>query len=86
MGFHLQRPFRSFPGLRVDFTEAGAGFMGRGAWSTTPSRGTDTTADPPLTELSCVLVEESHKPAKALGLVLLLIVLAALTLVVAAQG
>ena len=84
MGFRFQRWFPIIPGLRVNFSESGVG--GRGAWSTTGPRGIGTTPGLPGTELCYVVVEQSHKPARALGLVLLVVVLAALALVVAAQG
>ena len=88
MGFLFQRPFRIISGLRVNFSESGASTIGdRGAWSTNgPLAGTGTTGGLPGTGLSCVIVEQSHNPARALGLVLLMVVLAALAFVVAAQG
>jgi len=76
MGFRL----RIIRGLRVNFLGSGAGtsVADRGLWSTTKAA--------PGRELPYVVIEQTHKPARALGLVLLMIVLAALAFVVAAQG
>ena len=89
MGLRLPHPFRTIPGPRVDFLESGVstGIGSRGVWATTkPPPGTDTSGAVPGMRLSYVIFEQSHNPARALGVVLLMIVLVALAFVVAAQG
>lgn len=89
MGYRFQHPFPIISGRRVDFLESGVSTsMGRrGVWSTTkPLSGTGGTDGLPGEGLSYAIVEQSHKPARALGFVLLTLVLAALAFVVAAQG
>jgi Protein of unknown function (DUF4236) len=86
MGFRFQRPFRIVSELRANFSESGLSTTigRRGAWSTTrPLAGTGSL---PGTRLSYVVIEQSHDRARALGLVVLIVVLAALAFVAAAQG
>jgi hypothetical protein len=75
--------FRIIRCLRVNFSESGAGTSAadRGLWSTTSPHGIGAGR-----ELPYVVIERTHKPARALGLVLLLIALVGLAFVVAAQG
>ena len=79
MSLRMQRLF--LPPLRRNFTEAG--IEGRGAWSTARAH---PVTQLPGKELSYVIIEQRHQPVRALSLVLLMIVLAALAFVVAAQG
>ena len=79
---------RILPSLRVNFSESGASssVADRGAWSTTRPHGIGAGVGSPESGLSYVVIEQSHNPARALGRVLLMIALAALAFVVAAQG
>ena len=85
MGFRYQRLLGSI-GLRANLLNAGAGISDRGSWTTVEARVSDSTTEPGSADLSYVVIEHSQKPVQALGPVLLMIVLAVLAFVVAAQG
>ena len=82
MGFRFQRPL-GIADPRVNLWDSGTGIEARGAWSTRRPRSGDSTADE---EFSYVIIEQARRPFRALAIVLLMVMLAALAFVVAAQG